>query len=154
MKKTWEGIRRVLNVSKNKQKCIDELVYKNKTFTESNDKANALNDFFVNIGTTIEAKIPTSKTSYSSYLKTPNTKSIFLKKCDITEVIDIVNNLQISKSCGPNSISTSLLKITIEILSPIITVLINMSFSEGLFHDLLKVANICPIYKNKRNIQM
>ena len=32
MKKTWDGIRRVLNVSKNKQTNIDHLIYKKQNF--------------------------------------------------------------------------------------------------------------------------
>ena len=80
IKKTWDGIRQVLNVKKKKTTSIDRLIYKNKTFTSDIDKANSLNDFFVNIGSTVEAKIPQTKIHYSSYMKSPNDKSIFLQR--------------------------------------------------------------------------
>ena len=36
--------------------------------------AESLNDFFVNIGASVEAKIPQSKKHFSSYLVNPNNK--------------------------------------------------------------------------------
>ena len=65
----------MLNVNKKKTTAIDKLIYKNKIFTSDIDRANSINDFFVNIGATIEAKIPHSKNHFSSYMKTPNDSS-------------------------------------------------------------------------------
>ena len=78
--------------------------------TSSSDKSNALNDFFVNIGSNVEAKIPNVQKRFSDYLNRPNYNSIFLKKCNIDEITSIINKLEISKACGPYSIPTNLLK--------------------------------------------
>ena len=40
--------------------------------------ANAMNSFFVNIGSTVEIKIPSFSKHFSSYLKDHNHSSIFL----------------------------------------------------------------------------
>ena len=65
--------------------------------------------FFVNIGSSVEVKIPNSKGSFSSSLGMPNNKSIFLNPCTPTEIVLIINNMKSSKACRTNSISTNLL---------------------------------------------
>ena len=56
-----------------------------------------------------------------------------------------------AKSCGPYSVPTSLLNDNIDFFSDILNTIINLSFSEGCFPNLLKYANVCPIYKKKSN---
>ena len=64
--------------------------------------AESLNDFFVNIGTSIEAKIPKAKESFSKYLKNSNDKSNFLSPCTPIETMLIIKDMKSSKACGPN----------------------------------------------------
>ena len=147
VKKTWNGIKNILNVSKKKGNSIDRLVYKNIPCTSNSDKVNALNDFFVDIGSSVEAKIPNVNTLFSDYLKSPNPNSIFLKTCNLSEVVQIIKELKLSQTCGHNSFPTNFLKLVSDTLSPIFVVLINKSFSDGIFPELLKVANVVPIFK-------
>ena len=58
VKKTWKGIKSILAISKKKVTSIEYLSYKGKTCKSDSDKANALNDFFTNIGKMVENKIP------------------------------------------------------------------------------------------------
>ena len=58
VKKTWEGIRGLLNVSKKSDIQIDNLLHNNVTYTNPNKMADVMNSFFVNIGKTVENKIP------------------------------------------------------------------------------------------------
>ena len=48
-------------MSKRKSLPTSKLIYKNKERTSNIDMAESLNDFFVNIGASVEAKIPQSK---------------------------------------------------------------------------------------------
>ena len=111
--------------------------------------ANALNDFYVNLGTSIDAKIPKSNHTFYRYLKNPNTSSMFLRETDFDEIQIVLNNLNVGKACGPNNIPTNLLKDSSVFLSPIFVKIINKSFHEGVFPTLLKHASVCPIYKKK-----
>ena len=54
-----------------------------------------------------------------------------------------------TKSSGSSNISTKFLKRCITVFTPILTKLINKSFTDGVFPDLLKMANIVPVYKKK-----
>ena len=146
-KKTWDGIRNLINVSKKKTPTPTKIIYKNEKKVSDIDMAESLNDFFVNIGSSVEAKIPKSKTCYTSYLKQSNNKSIFLTLCSVMELTTIIRNMKTSKSCGPNSISTSLLiEFSDLFVHPLLSI-INMSLMEGIFPSLNKEVDIFPIHK-------
>ena len=72
---------------------------------------------------------------------------LLLSPVDEDEVSCIVSSFKKSKACGPASIPTSILKNYIDVLVAPITYIINLSFLEGTFPNILKLANVCPIYK-------
>ena len=146
-KKTWEGIRNIVNISKKNRTIPTKLSYNNNTFTEPDKMAEAFNSFFVNIGNTVEEKIPISPHSFASFLGNSLQNSIFLTPADDIEILSMLKNLNSSKSCGPSSISTNLLKSHANSFCVPIKMVINNSFSEGTFPDLLKIANVCPVFK-------
>ena len=147
IKKTWDGIRNLINVSKKKTSTPSKIIYKNEEKVTNIDIAESLNDFFVNIGSSVESKIPQSKKDFQSYLGAENNKSIFLRPCTPTEVLLIVDNMKSTKACGPNSISTNLLIEFSQFLIPPLVYIINKSLREGLFPSLNKEADVCPIHK-------
>ena len=75
-------------------------------------------------------------------------KSIFLQPTDENELIDIVNSLNASSACGPHSIPTNLLRLGSHLLAAPISLIINQSFTQGIFPDVLKIAKVVPIYKS------
>ena len=103
VKKTWDGIRALINVSKKRGTLPSEIVYQNEIKNSSIDIAESLNYFFVSIGSTLEEKIPKSKKTFYSYLGKSNDNSIFLKPCTDTEVLTIIKYMNISKACGSNN---------------------------------------------------
>ena len=109
--------------------------------------AEAYNNFFVNIGNMVEQKIPNSNVNFSSYLKDSVPNSIFLRLVNDNEVLSMLQQLSSSKSCGPNSIPTNLLKTYAKFFVEPVRIVINQSFADGKFPDLLKLANVCPIFK-------
>ena len=125
----------------------EKLVKNNAEIVGDKNMAGAYNEFFVNIGNMVEQKIPNSDKHFSSYLGNSVNNSIFLKSVENKEVLDLLIQLNSSKSCGPNSIPSNLLKThALHFVEPIKFV-INRSLIEGKFPDLLKIAEVCPIYK-------
>ena len=59
--------------------------------------------------------------------------------------------MKTNKSTGPNSIPTHTLKISNQIICKPLTYLINLSFSNGIFPDLLKTSNVIPVFKRGVN---
>ena len=109
IKKTWDGIRNVINVSKNKNFTPTKLIYNNETKVSNIDIAESLNDFLVHIGSRLNDKIPKSKKTFSFYLSDANNKSIFLKPCTTNEILLLINTMKASKASRPNGFSTSLI---------------------------------------------
>ena len=57
-----------------------------------------------------------------------------------------------SKSVGSYSMPTNILIPTCSFLSKPLAKLINFSFSEGIFPDILKFANVIPVFKKVSNL--
>ena len=148
-KKTWEGIREIINVSKKSRINPCQIFYKNKEYTDKEGISESFNDFFVNIGNMIEDKIPDGKNKFTDYLNKRNINNLFLYPVDNVEIKSMISVLSTSKACGPNSIPNNILKTSSDIFMEPIKMLINKSFISGSFPNLLKLANVCPIYKKK-----
>ena len=147
IKKTWQGIKNIININKKVSTLPDKLIYKKKIFERDSDIATSFNHFFTNIGNTVEEKIPKTNIHFSTYMKNKPSNSIFLEKVTDTEVKDLINDLNTSKSCGPYSIPSCLLKKFSDYFCEPIKILLNKSLCEGKFPSLLKLADVCPIFK-------
>ena len=136
-----------MNINNNKSVSIKILKNENNSdITDNKEMANSFNNFFANIGNSVEQKIPRSQRCFSSYLTTPISTSFDTTLCNEIEIKNIISNLGVNKAFGPNSIPTSLLKEFSPLLIEPIKNLINKSFTEGAFSSLFKIAQICPIY--------
>ena len=109
--------------------------------------ANTFNNFYSNLGNSIEQKIPNSQQSFLSYLDTQTNNIFHAIPCDESEIATIISNFGLKKASGPNSIPNNLLKEFSSLLTYPIKILVNKSLSEGTFPTLLKTAQVCPIYK-------
>ena len=56
--------------------------------------------------------------------------------------------MKTNKASGPNSIPTKILKLFQKEFSNLLSDIINLSFNQGTFPNLLKIANVIPIHKN------
>ena len=63
------------------------------------------------------------------------------------EVEDIISSFYLKKVLVPNSVSMKILKDLKKELSKPVTVLINLTFSLGIFPNCLKMAKVIPIFK-------
>ena len=57
-KKTWEGIRSIININKSKFKSISQLNVNGKVIDNPTEIVETFNDFFVNVGPNTEKIIP------------------------------------------------------------------------------------------------
>ena len=147
IKKTWEAIRNLINVSKKSSTKINKIIHDNQHITDNKGISDTINNFYTGIGSSIEVKIPQSKKTFQEYLGNSNSSAIRLDECTLEEITKLISNINVSKSCGPFSIPTKLLKEFSNILSPVLTVIVNKSIQEGVFPKLLKYALVCPFYK-------
>ena len=77
LRKTWEGIREVINIRKKKEQRINTLNCDNGIINEDRKISEQFNKHFCNVAKTIEKEIPSAKNNFSGYLKKPSRKIVF-----------------------------------------------------------------------------
>ena len=148
LKKIWQGINELINV-KNKNFCSPTCIIENqKTITDPKEISNSFNKYYASVAENIlnERKYNGTKL-YSDYLKNPAENNFAIYECDPTEVENIINSLNPSKSTGPNSIPSDILLMLKKDISHPLSTIYNISLTTGSYPDLLKIAKTIPIYK-------
>ena len=79
---------------------------------------------------------------------TSASQSMYFFSCSFTETLIALNSLKPKLSCGIDEISNMLVIKGCFVFAPNSTYLINLSFSEGTFHQALSYAKVLPIYKS------
>ena len=106
IKKTWEGIRSIINISKSKMPSVSQIKVNNKVIDNPKKIVEAFNNFFVNIGPNTEKNIPINPIiKPEQYLKNRNQLNFLIAHISNEEILDIINKLE-NKSTGPQSIPT------------------------------------------------
>ena len=106
LKKTWDGICELINVTKKSSIKINKLIHNNQTFTDKKGICQTLNKYFSTIGPSIENKIPDAKSSFHSFLNDRNLNSLDLSPCNHDEIAEIISKFGSGKAMGPFSIPT------------------------------------------------
>ena len=112
-----------------------------------NDKANMLNNFFSQcFNTKLPPLTPRDCHRFTTSSECP--ENIL---CTEEEIIHLLQNIDVSKSSGPDRISGRMLKATAHSIAPSITKLFNMSITLGCFPQTWKLSNVVPISKSADN---
>ncbi len=147
IKKTWEGIRKIVNVKKTTDFCISQLNVGGKVVDDPVSVANNFNNFFASVGPNTEKSVPkVPHISPSFYLKNRTQLDFIIAHISEQEILDIIAVLPI-KSTGPASIPIRLLKLVADLIVVPLCRIINISFSTGIFPDVLKVAKVVVLHK-------
>ena len=146
IKKTWEGIRKIVNIKKMSSKT-SQLNIGGKVIDDDKELANKFNDFFVNVGPNTENSIPKVPTIFpSSFLKNRNQINFVIAHVSNEEILDIINSLE-NKSTGPSSIPLKLLSLIPDLIIIPLAYIINVSLITGVYPDPLKFVKVIPIHK-------
>ena len=136
-KQTWESLRSLIYVKIKSNNQITSLNINNQKETNLKTISEDFNSFFSTIAKDIDNKIiPTNKT-HKDYLDASIVNSFFLTPINDEEVESLIKEMNTSKSVGPYSIPINILKFLCSVLSKPLVKLINFSFSEVVFPDLL-----------------
>ena len=145
LRKTWEIVKNVIN-KKQSSSYPEYFVINGKDVSNNLQIANGFNKYFVNIGPNLSKAIPKSPKSPVSYMNENNPHTIFLKPVVEDEVVNIIKCLKES-SAGWDNICPAIVKSTyLSFIKPLTHVL-NLSITEGLFPNELKIAKVIPLFK-------
>ena len=109
--------------------------------------ADNLNDYFVSIGSSLAAAIPSTAVDYTKYLNKSYINSMAFSPTTPNEIISIVSQFQNKSSAGYDDIPVNLIKSIIACISVPLSSIINHSLINGIFPDSLKIAKVCPLFK-------
>ena len=91
--------------------------------------------------------MPSKKKTHLSYLGHENSNIIFLSPTLPQDTEDLISSMKTNKAIGPNSIPTKILKLFKKEFSKPLSDIIDLSFNQGIFPNLHKIANVIPIHK-------
>ena len=149
----WIGINEVI-CPKNKRKLNSptSLIDEDKTITNPKNIVEHFNKFFIKIGTNIEIKISPTKKYYTDYLLNPSKETFLITPTTDEAISHIIYDLRIRKSTGPNSIPTKVMKQIKDVISALLAKLTNISFHNGVFPSIHKIAKVIPIFKSESRV--
>ena len=152
LRETWKGIKNIIQ-NKNNTNSLPTCIFdEGSSITDPTKIANVFNSYFSSIGSTLQSKIHSSHLNFTKYLKNPNVHSIFISPTDSTEVYNLISNLKNRKASGPNSIPTAVLKLINNEIASIFAKLFNLSFSTGVFPDILKTSSVLALFKKESKL--
>ena len=150
-RKLWQLINQVINKIGRKSQVIESLKIDNLVRYSSMEITKGFCDHFATVGKTYSDKVQLPRVLVETYNEKINMSNIsmFLSPTDRDEIKSLIMNLPTNNSSGCDDISNNLLKkLCPSLLSPLEKIF-NKSLNEGAFPELMKLADICPLFKSK-----
>ena len=144
-KKTWEIIRKLSN-TKLEKKIVKKLFFNNIEYNDPINIAESFNTYFSNIAEELDSEIPNSALDPISFLTQNSEHSIFLNPVTPLECSTIIQNLNVVGQ-DMNCIPVKLFKYYRDVYSNVLSNMINEAFITGVFPEVLKIANVTPVFK-------
>ena len=144
----WQTVNEILG---KKKETVHNIQFENEgRKIHQDDISNVFNKFFTNIGPKLASNIVTNNPNdFSKYLNNDMQHSLFFNPTSIHEILEIVRSLKSTKSTGHDELSVSLLKQIVHFIASPLSHIFNLSLSQGIFPDLLKLAKVIPVYIKK-----
>ena len=141
----WDNINIIIN-RKRPNSHIEKLYADDKCYQQPQSIANILNSCFCNIPSSLASKLPKTNMKPGSYLPRKTSKFKFSRVSEL-EVFLSLENLNTKKSFGADKVHPLLVSIAIFQIYRPITHITNLSISQGIFPDSMKIAKVVPIFK-------
>jgi hypothetical protein len=149
IKKTWKGIKSVINIKAASESLPSSMIINNNSESDPNKIAEGFNSFFSSIAEKLQGNIHTANADFKKYLSDRIDSNFVMQSADTEEILRIILSLNNSKATGPNSIPTEILKLLGPNICFPLKEIINISFATGIYPDKLKLAEIIAVFKKK-----
>ena len=146
IKTTWKLIGMIINRKKKSNIRIPKLLHNNRCYTDKQNICEQLNTYFINVGPTLSAQLPTHNNSDpTKYIRRTFSNSFFFSPIHEYEVHDLIVNLKGNKSTlGP---PIKCVKYACEHIYKALAKVYNQSLEQGIVPDILKLSKVTPIDK-------
>ena len=142
-----QTIKGIINMKKKSDESISSLLIDGQIITSAKKFSNHFNNFFKSVAKKINKNIVKPKQTHLSSLGRENNNIVFLSPTLPEDIEDLISSLKTNKARGPNSIPTKILKLFFKEFSKPLSDIINLSFNQSVFPNLLKIANVAPFAK-------
>lgn len=142
VRKIWKKINEFKKAKSNKN--TQKINLGSSLSTNNYHIANAFNQFFTNIGPSLDSKIPNSDKDPLSYLSGDYPDSMAFTEITTDDIVASIISL---KDKNDRFIPTSLIKSNARNLALPLSIIFNRSVTNGIFPDEFKKAVVCPLYK-------
>ena len=114
--------------------------------TDNSLIVNAINNYFVNVGSSLDALIPSSNVDPNTFLRGHHPDSLYLSPVTPEEIFASI--LKLKDSCpGHDHLKPSIIKNIAPYIAQPLSHVLNLCFQQAVFPTQLKQANITPIFK-------
>ena len=121
----------------------------NSIISDATEIAEYFNKYFCDIGKALTDKVDSVNSyNYRSYSSDPISSSMFFRPTFDNEIINIINQLDLRKSCESDGISAKFVILVAYVTAPYPTLLYSGCLSFGLFPSCLKTAKVIVIFKS------
>jgi hypothetical protein len=153
MRKSWIIIKEIINKNKKKSQKLPNISINGHLTEDPQLIANSFNNFFTNIGNTLDKKNSRNNIDPISFIPKNYTINLFLNPATEQEINKIIDNL---KNCavGWDLFPSSIFKENKTPLSSVLLHIVNLSLEQGIFPKELKLANVVPIFKSGESEQV
>ena len=151
MKKTWGIIKEVIGKNTSNQIQSRFKSSDGKDITNKYVISEKFNEFFNNIGPTLARKFEKIKGSPELYLMSRQLNSLFITPVTNEDVGKIMISLKDS-SPGHYEIKIGSIRSVFSSIAEPLIYICNLSLNQGIFPDILKIANVIPLYKSDDSI--
>ena len=147
IKNTWKIIKIIIGKSKvYNDNFPKSLNIDKKEITDKKTIAEKFISYFINVGSKLATKIPSSNTNFESYLSNITT-SILDKPLNEKEFKDAFFALKTNKSPGYDKLHVHVIrKLYHELKIPLMNIF-SLSLKTGIFPEKMKIAKVSPIFK-------
>lgn len=140
-KATWNIIHN--NKQRLPRENIIQLEYNGEIVKKPENIANIFNNYFID---SVENQC-INNMNYKSTCVYKSPKSFYMNPISPIQVANIIGNLKNTNSTGYDDVSTRTIKYVHDIISPILSHIINLCIEQGIFPCKLKTTIIKPLYK-------
>ena len=147
-RKTWQMIKSLLPNAKDLSPTINKIVVNKTEINDAASIANQFNTYFSSVGKNLAIKFSEQKgADHHKFFGKRVSNSIHLEPTSPQEVFKEINSLDLNKSPGLDGISAYFIKLASDIIAVPLSILCNLSFSEGVFPNCMKNAKVIPRFK-------
>ena len=135
----------LVNKKSNSQMTIKKLIYNNRCYMGKASIAHQLNNYYINVGRNLAAKIPQTYSNPTHYITQSFQTSFMFQGICMEEVHDAILNINLNKSSI--GIPQRCLKLAVNHISEPLALIFTDSLLKGVVPDVLKVSKVTPVDK-------